>query len=123
MKDLNPSVHLIKIPVTSFERARTFYRDVLELEEEFAVEQYGWAQYKTGNLPLCLYVVGMGGGEGKPGGETNFHLAVDDAKRAYATLQKRGARLPCELVASDDGGSFFMVADPDGNTFKIVQRV
>ena len=123
MKNFNPSVQLIKIPITDFDRARTFYRDVLGLEEEFAVEQYGWAQYKAGGIPLCLYVVGKGGGEGKPGGETNFHLAVDDAKSAFATLQKRGAQLPCELVSSDDGGSFFMVADPDGNSFKIVQRV
>jgi hypothetical protein len=47
---------------------------------------------------------------------------VDDAKTAYELLKSRGATLPCELVSSDDGGSFFIVADPDGNTFKITQR-
>ncbi len=122
MKSLNPAIQLIKIPVTDFARARAFYRDTLGLEEEFAVEAYGWAQYKTGSLPLCIYAVGMGGGDGKPGGETNFHLTVDDAKKAYAILQQRGAKLPCELLSSNDGCSFFMVADPDGNTFKIMQR-
>ena len=122
MKALNPSISLIKIPVINFESARVFYRDVLGLEEEFAVEAYGWAQYKAGNLPICLYVAGQGCGDGKPGGETNFHMAVDNAAQAYALLQQRGATLPCELVKSDDGGSFFMVADPDGNSFKICQR-
>jgi len=122
MKSLNPAVSLIKIPVSDFNRARGFYRDVLGLEEEFAVEEYGWAQYKAGELPICLYVVGKGGGDGTPGGEINFHLAVDNAPQAYALLQQRGCSLPCELVKSDDGGSFFMVADPDGNTFKICQR-
>lgn len=123
MKDMKPAVQLIKVPVTDFGRAQVFYRDVLGLEEEFAVAAYGWGQYKVGDLPLCIYVVGMGGGDGKPGGETNFHLAVDDAKQAYAQLKSKGASLPCALTSSDDGGSFFMVADPDGNAFKIVQRV
>ena len=122
MKSLNPTINLIKIPVTNFPRARAFYRDILGLEEEFAVDEYGWAQYKTEPIPLCLYAVGMGGGEGKPGNETNFHLAVDDAKQAYELLKSRGATLPTDLVTSDDGGSFFIVADPDNNTFKITQR-
>ena len=122
MKDLKPVVALVKIPVTDFVRACAYYRDVLGLEEEFAVEQYGWAQYHTGDVPLCLYVTGKGGGDGKPGGETGFHLAVDDAKKAYVMLKELGATLPTELVASDDGGMFFMVADPDGNTIKVMQK-
>jgi len=48
-------------------------------------------------------------------------FAANDVAAAYRELQERGASFQCELVASDDGGSFFMVADPDGNTFKIVQ--
>jgi AraC-like DNA-binding protein/predicted enzyme related to lactoylglutathione lyase len=122
MKNLHPAVNLIKIPVTDFTRARDFYRNVLELEEEFAVAEYGWAQYKAGELPLCLYVVGMGGGEGKPGNEMNFHLAVDSAKQAFTEISAKGAKITCELTSSDDGGSFFIVADPDGNRLKIVQR-
>jgi AraC-like DNA-binding protein/predicted enzyme related to lactoylglutathione lyase len=122
MKDLKPVVALVKIPVTDFVRACAYYRDVLGLVEEFAVEQYGWAQYNTGDVPLCLYQVGKGGGDGKPGVETGLHLAVDDAKKAYAILKERGATLPTELVASDDGGTFFLVADPDGNTIKVMQK-
>jgi predicted enzyme related to lactoylglutathione lyase len=122
MKNLNPTVNLIKIPVTDFTRARSFYRDVLGLEEEFAVDEYGWAQYAAGDLPICLYAVGMGGGDGKPGNELNFHLAVDNAKQAFADIGNRGGKFTCDLTTDDEGGAFFIVADPDGNRLKIVQR-
>jgi AraC-like DNA-binding protein/predicted enzyme related to lactoylglutathione lyase len=121
MKDLTPTINLVKVPVTDFKRAQAFYRDVLGLEEEFAVEQYGWAQYKTGAIPLCLYVVGMGGGDARPGDELGFHVSVSNAKAAYDAIKSRGGTFACGLVSSDDGGVFFMVKDPDGNSFKIVQ--
>lgn len=123
MKGLNVSVSLVKVPVTDFAKACTFYREVLGLEEEFAVAEYGWAQYKTGGVPLCLYEVGKGGGDGKPGGEVNFHLSVSDAKKAFEEVKRRGGKMVCELVSSDDGGSFFVVGDVDGNAIKVMQAV
>ncbi len=54
-------VGLVKIPVTDLGRAATFYREVLGLPEEFAVPAYGWAQYSTEGVPLCLYISGRGG--------------------------------------------------------------
>ena len=121
MKDLNARVSLVKIPVSDFAAATTFYREVLGLPEEFAVEEYAWAQYRVGEVPLCLYGTGRGGGSGEPGGDTGIHLAVSDAEAAYQLLADRGANFACELVNSDDGGRFFEVRDPDGNTLKICQ--
>jgi AraC-like DNA-binding protein/catechol 2,3-dioxygenase-like lactoylglutathione lyase family enzyme len=120
MKNLSVKIGLVKIPVTQFAQACAFYRDVLGLEEEFAVEAYGWAQYKTGNVPLCPYVAGKGGGDGTPGGETGIHLNASDAAHAHEFLKKRDARVG-DLVKSDDGGVFFMVKDPDGNAIKVCQ--
>lgn len=116
------SIGLVKIPVTDFNRAIQYYQEVVGLEEEFAVEAYGWAQYKTGNLPLCLYVTGMGGGEGVPGHEVGFHLVVDNIDEFYKGIEKRGGHFSTEIVKSDDGGQFFVLADPDGNSFKVMQR-
>lgn len=116
------SIGLVKIPVTDFERATHYYREVVGLEEEFAVEEYGWAQYKTGNLPICLYVTGMGGGEGVPGHEIGFHLVVDEIEAFYAGIAERGDQFATEIVASADGGKFFVLRDPDGNTFKVMGR-
>lgn len=117
------AVGLVKIPVTDFAASTRYYREVLGLEEEFAVAAYGWAQYKTANLPLCLYVVGQGGGDGKPGEEIGFHLVVDNIEAVYATIEQRGGQFASEVVTSADGGKFFILRDPDGNTFKILQRV
>lgn len=116
-------IGLVKIPVTDFKTATDYYRDVVGLEEEFAVEAYGWAQYKTDNLPLCLYVTGKGGGDAEPGGEIGFHLGVDQIEAFYAAVQGRGGRFGGEIVKSDDGGMFFVLCDPDGNSFKVVQSI
>ena len=121
MQDLSIRISLVKIPVTDFAAATAFYREVLGFEEEFAVEAYGWAQYRVGELPLCLYQTGMGGGSGEPGGDTGIHLEVSDAKAAFKFLGDQGAEFACDLTTSDDGGSFFEVKDPDGNTLKICQ--
>ena len=119
----NFTVGLVKIPVTDFEKSTHFYREIVGLEEEFAVPAYGWAQYKTSNLPLCLYVVGQGGGDGKPGEEVGFHLKVDNIESVYEQLKRQGGHFASEIVNSADGGRFFILCDPDDNTFKVVQAV
>jgi len=119
----NFTIGLVKIPVTNFEVSTHYYREVLGLEEEFAVEAYGWAQYKTTNVPLCLYVVGQGGGDGKPGKEVGFHLVVDNIETIYAAIKHRGGQVASEIVNSADGGKFFVLRDPDDNTFKVLQKV
>lgn len=120
MKNLGLSFGFVKIPVTDFARATAFYRDVLGLEEQFAVEQYGWAQYDVGGTGLCLYVAGMGGGDGKPGVDTGIQLRVSDARAAHALIIQRGGK-PGELNAGDDGTVAFTVTDPDGNQLSIAQ--
>ncbi len=122
MHEQHMAIGLVKIPVTDFARATTWYRDTIGLEENFAVEEYGWAQYATDNLPLCLYEVGKGGGDGQPGGDTGFHLVVADAAALAEALGARGAEIVDGPVTADDGGIFFVVADPDGNRIKVVQR-
>lgn len=111
------AVGFIKIPVGDFAKACAFYRDSLGLKEDFAVEAYGWAQYSTGSVPICLYKEGMGGGEGKPGGETGVQLRVKDAKAAHAHLKDYAG----ELSEGDDGTVAFKVTDPDGNSMQVAQ--
>ncbi len=117
------TIGLVKLPVANFSRATKFYRETLGLMEEFAVEAYGWAQYKTGNVPLCLYAAGMGGGDGKPGGEAGFHLSVADAKALHAQVRAADPKAADDLHKGDDGSVFFVVTDPEGNRFKVMQAV
>ena len=120
MKNLGVSFGFVKIPVSDFARSTAFYREVLGLDEDFAVEQYGWAQYSVGAASICIYVAGLGGGETKPGIDTGIQLRVTDAKAAYALIKARGGKLG-ELNSGDDGTVEFDVSDPDGNKLAIAQ--
>ena len=117
------SLQFIKVPVTDLAAARVFYRDILGLPEDFAVEDYGWAQYDLGPVPLCLYVSGMGGGEGTPGGEAGFHLQHPDLNAAVKALTEAGHPPVTDIEEGDDGSCSVTLRDPDGNTFKVLQNV
>ena len=111
-------VGLVTIPVSDFEAACTFYRDVLGLHEDFAIEEYAWAQYATGTIPLCLYVPGRGGGQASPGGDTGIQLRIEDAAAAYELL---APHCDGELRRGDDGSINFVLRDPDGNRIQVLQ--
>ena len=111
------SVGFVKIAVADFARACEFYRDTLRLREDFAVEEYGWAQYATGSVPICLYKAGMGGGDGTPGGDANIQLRVKDARAAFEQVKEFASK----FGEGDDGTVTFTLTDPDGNTIQIAQ--
>lgn len=110
-------VGFVKIPVANFARATAFYRDTLGLPEDFAAEEYGWAQYGTGGVPICLYEAGKGGGEGAPGGDTGIQLRVADARAAYERLGAAAS----DLGEGADGSVGFTLTDPDGNRLQVLQ--
>lgn len=114
-------VSLVKIPVTDIAKSGAFYRDALGLEEEFSSAEYGWAQYRTGGVPLCLYVPGKGGGTGAPGGCESVHLVVADVRGYRDALAKRWKSPIGALMKGEDGSMFFDVDDPDGNSLRIMQ--
>ncbi len=121
MQDVDFTVKMVKIPVSDIDRAIVYYRDVLGLQEEFSVPQYGWSQFAVGNLPLCLYVPGMGGGRGVAGNCDSIHLSTTALGSTYKELSARGAIMPDGLHTGDDGTKFVDVHDPDGNIIKIAQ--
>lgn len=111
-------VGLVTIPVSDLSAACTFYREVLGLHEDFAIEEYAWAQYATGTIPICLYVPGKGGGQAAPGGDTGIQLRIEDAAGAF---EKLAPHCDGELQLGDDGSKSFVLSDPDGNRIQILQ--
>jgi catechol 2,3-dioxygenase-like lactoylglutathione lyase family enzyme len=111
------TVGFVKVPVSDFGRACAFYRDTLGLKEDFAIDDYGWAQYATGTVPICLYQSGLGGGSGEPGGETGIQLRVRDARAAHEHLGAHAG----ELQEGDDGTVGFVLRDPDENAIQVLQ--
>ena len=112
---------LLKIPVTDIAHGAEFYRDVLKFKLEFAAEQYGWAQFSAGDLAPGLYKPGMGGGDGKVGGSTDFHLALpgESFDALAADLMKRNLLVENKVHRGDAGTTFIQVRDPDGNVVHV----
>jgi catechol 2,3-dioxygenase-like lactoylglutathione lyase family enzyme len=119
----NPNYHLslLKIPVSNISKSAEFYRDLLKFKEEFVAEQYGWAQFSAGDLALALYKPGMGGGDGKVGGSTGFHLALppEQFDALSVDLLKRGVLVDNRVQRGDDGTTYIQVRDPDGNVLNV----
>jgi catechol 2,3-dioxygenase-like lactoylglutathione lyase family enzyme len=123
MNDPGYELSLLKIPVSEITRSAAFYRDALGFEQQFAAEEYGWAQFQAGDLPLALYKPGLGGGDGKIGGSTGFHLSLPPQQfdALAAALLQRGCLVEDKVHRGDDGTTFIEVRDPDANTLKIMR--
>jgi catechol 2,3-dioxygenase-like lactoylglutathione lyase family enzyme len=104
--------------VTDFAKARHFWKEVVGLQEEFAFEDYGWAQFVCGGVPICIYVSGQGGGDREPGGETGIQLRLGDAKAAFEFVEEHTVG---GLIEGDDGTISFQLRDPDGNLVQVLQ--
>ncbi len=121
MSDSSYQLSLLKIPVSDIAKSAAFYSDALKFKPEFVAEQYGWAQFDAGGLPLALYKPGMGGGDGHVGGSTGFHLALLPAQfdTLAADLLKRGVLVDNRIQRGDDGTTYVQVRDPDGNVLNV----
>ena len=121
MSDSPYKLSLLKIPVSDITRGAAFYADALKWEPQFVADEYGWAQFDAGGLPVALYKPGMGGGDGKPGGSTGFHLAVSAAafETLAADLLAKGVLVDNRVQQGDDGTTFVQLRDPDGNVLNI----
>jgi predicted enzyme related to lactoylglutathione lyase len=110
---------LLKIPVSNIAVSAKFYGEALEFEQQFVAEQYGWAQFQAGDLSIALYKLGMGGGNRKPGGSVDFHLATANLEKLLERLKRYDPKLKAAIFKNDDGSETLEFADPDGNELKI----
>jgi catechol 2,3-dioxygenase-like lactoylglutathione lyase family enzyme len=125
MADPSYQLSLLKIPVSDIDRSAEFYRDVLKFKPQFVAAKYGWAQFSAGDLPLALYKPGKGGGDGKIGGSTGFHLDLpaEQFDTLAADLLKRGVLVDNRIQRGDDGSTYVQVRDLDGNVLNIGRAV
>jgi catechol 2,3-dioxygenase-like lactoylglutathione lyase family enzyme len=117
---LRIELSLLKVPVSDLGEAVRYYTEGLGFDLETLVAAYGWAQLRAGGLRLALYVSGLGGGEGSPGGNRDFHLAVRSLQPILDRLQASGYPQP-PVQRGDDGGEYFDLTDPDANVIRFVR--
>ena len=115
------SIGFVKIPVSDLTRAAAFFREAVGLTEDFVVPAYGWGQFWTATVPLCLYVPGAGGGTAGTGVDTGIQFRTADARALHARIAAAEGATAGDLMEGDDGTLTFEFTDPDGNRFQMAQ--
>jgi predicted enzyme related to lactoylglutathione lyase len=136
MPDNIPGATLF-VPVSDQDRALAFYVETLGWEKSSDFRYAGderWVEVlpPSGGVALSLVVPR----DGTPTGvEMRVALASDDIEADHARWRERGADVDPEILREGDpvvhwagavlGGTppMFVLRDPDGNSFLIVQRV
>ena len=119
------TLEVVVLPVSDIDRAIEFYRDRVgfDLDHDTKTEHMHVVQL-TPRGSGCSIVFGdlPAQREMAPGSMRGLQLVVADAEAARQELVDRGVDAS-EIMqfSSDDGGTFFGFADPDGNTWAVQQ--
>jgi catechol 2,3-dioxygenase-like lactoylglutathione lyase family enzyme len=115
------SLCTVRIFVDDLDRARRFYRDVLELDEKSAGPD--WAVLDIDGRNVVLEVVGADDPERALVGRLlAVSFAVDDIDGAYCNLLAKGVPFPAPPEMQPWGGVLAFPRDPDGNILTPVGR-
>ena len=119
MSGILKSLSAVRIFVDDLDRARRFYRDVLELPERAA--ESGWAVFDVDGKDVVVEAV--------PADDPDHDLVgrflavsfdVDDIDATYQELKRRGVAFDHPPETQSWGGTLAFPRDPDGNTFTLV---
>jgi len=109
----------VSVPVTDVERATSFYRDTLGLEQ---VSEGGWPEFQLGEN-LSLYLIDPTNIGQEFAGPHSAHIAlrVPDVEEVRRELEERGVEFAGETL---DTGVCHMAffRDPDGNQLMLHRR-
>ena len=106
---------VVWLPVTDVERARSFYRDTLGLEEVRA--ENGWAELDANGLHIGLNATESPGGSG--GGVIAFQPA-DGLEEAVEQLRGQGVEITAD-ISEHPWGRIATFRDPDGNDLQLYE--
>lgn len=114
-------IGIVSVPVSDQQRAKAFYRDVLD----FSV--YGEVIMESGET--WLHMLPPSGHTGitlvnwfdtmAPGSLQGLVLETDDIRREHADLKSRGLQI--DEITDAEWGRFAMFSDPDGNGWVLTQ--
>ncbi|MGC2289253.1 MAG: VOC family protein [Thermoplasmata archaeon] len=117
----------VTIHVRDVEKARTFYRDVLELEEVRHVPQRGATYAIPGNPTILNMHVKQPQEQGRePGTVTGLVFSVLDITAACEGIRRAGGNITDEPEKITNPTGTYMratIADPDGNEFLFRMRL
>jgi catechol 2,3-dioxygenase-like lactoylglutathione lyase family enzyme len=100
--------------VTSLEKSRRFYEDVLGFEPDAAYEPTRWQSYRV--QEGVFYAIGE-----KPGSTDEVALLVDDIEALWERVKNR-REIVAPLEHTAWGTYRFVIRDPDGHELAFAQR-
>lgn len=110
MKTLSSSV---VVHVSDFDRALTYYTDVLGFVEDFKLEAYAGLVLDN----VCIHISGPANpGRHKTPGSAHFCIECDEVDDYFDTISKKGAFISIALEDRFYDMRDFAVNDHDGNT-------
>jgi lactoylglutathione lyase len=119
MSGILQSVSAVRIFVDDIERARHFYRDVLELNETTATP--GWALYDLDGKNIVVEKVAADDPERHLVGRfLAVSFNVDNVDATYRKLLAKGVSFPEPPERQGWGGTLAFFGDPDGNVLTLV---
>jgi catechol 2,3-dioxygenase-like lactoylglutathione lyase family enzyme len=132
-------VGTVFVAVADQARALEFYVDKLGFEQraDFPYGEGGrWIEVAPHSSAIAIALVGPSEGRATGGDETHCALTTEDIDACHATLRARGVDVDAEIARTgtprsglvsieatvvDPVPAQFLVRDPDGNRFLIVQ--
>lgn len=118
MTPLLKSVGAVRVFVTDLERSRSFYRDVLKLDER--AEDFGWVLFNVGDTVLILAATAPEDNERRLVGRAlEVSFCVDDIDAVYRELSAQGVPFDSPPEVQEWGGTLAFCRDPDGNVLTL----
>lgn len=114
----------IAVTVSDWEAARKWYADKLGLQESWATDEGGWAEFPVPGTGTTLGLARLGEGETPPGpGGVNITFGVEDIAAARSELEAKGVQF---LGPTDELPGMVRIAtfqDLDGNVMLLAQSL
>lgn len=112
----------VRIFVSDWERALSFYGDVLGMDVVFENDMLGWAQFDTGECTLAIERADLSDPESAAlvGRFVGVSLKVDDIDAVYRRLTEAGVEFESPPQKQTWGGQLAHFRDPDGNTLTLL---
>ena len=115
---------VVRVFVTDWHRAVRFYTETLEMPLAFRSDEFGWAQFDTGEGQIALERVDPSDAEGRAlvGRFVGVSLQVPDILATHRTLVERGVVFTAPPERQGWGGVLAHFRDPEGNVLTLLGR-
>ncbi len=111
----------VTVVVNDLDAAQAFYRDVLGLRQAFFDRKHNWLCFECGRTAFSLVSPWNKRSRKLIGARTGISFYVDDVKKAYTALKKKGVKFHLAPRKEPWGGRLANFEDPDGNQFFLLQ--